>query len=74
MKYNFDRMYDRSNTNSVKWDNVKAVFGSDDVIPMWIADMDFPVCATDCAGAEETRKSTSFMVHSGRSKRHRSCC
>ena len=43
MKYDFDRIWDRSNNNSVKWDNVKAVFGRDDVIPMWIADMDFPV-------------------------------
>jgi len=43
MKYDFDRVYDRSNTNCIKWDTVKAIFGRDDVIPMWVADMDFPV-------------------------------
>ena len=43
MQYDFDRICDRSNTNSVKWDAVKAIFGRDDVIPMWVADMDFPV-------------------------------
>jgi cystathionine beta-lyase len=42
MKYNFDKICDRTNTNCVKWDAVKDVFGSEDVIPMWVADMDFP--------------------------------
>lgn len=43
MKYNFDQVYDRRNTGSAKWDSVRLVFGSDDVLPMWVADMDFPV-------------------------------
>ncbi len=43
MKYNFDQIYDRKKTNCVKWDAVKSIFGRDDVIPMWVADMDFPV-------------------------------
>ena len=42
MKYNFDLKCDRSNTNCVKWDAVKDVFGREDIIPMWVADMDFP--------------------------------
>ena len=42
MKYNFDLKCDRSNTNCVKWDAVKDIFGSEDVLPMWVADMDFP--------------------------------
>ncbi len=36
-KFNFDEIIDRHNTHSVKWDNCP----NDDVIPMWIADMDF---------------------------------
>jgi len=43
MKYDFDRVCDRRNTNCVKWDAVSSVFGRDDVLPMWVADMDFPV-------------------------------
>jgi cystathionine beta-lyase len=43
MRYNFDQVCDRSNTGCVKWDNVRTIFGSQDVIPMWVADMDFPV-------------------------------
>jgi cysteine-S-conjugate beta-lyase len=42
MKYDFDTLHSRANTNCAKWDFVKPLFGSDDVIPMWVADMDFP--------------------------------
>jgi cystathionine beta-lyase len=43
MKYDFDRIIHRENTNCVKFDLRKAYFGREDVIPMWVADMDFPV-------------------------------
>jgi bifunctional pyridoxal-dependent enzyme with beta-cystathionase and maltose regulon repressor activities len=42
MKYDFDRICSRQNTNCAKWDTIKAIFGSQDVIPMSVADMDFP--------------------------------
>ncbi len=45
MKYDLDNVCDRKNTGCSKWDGVKAVFGHEDVIPMWVADMDFPVAA-----------------------------
>lgn len=37
----FDQVINRKNTNSVKWDT-KRIYGVDDVLPMWVADMDFP--------------------------------
>ncbi|WP_323750439.1 PatB family C-S lyase [Marinobacter sp.] len=37
----FDQPIKRENTASVKFDVRKAVFGRDDVIPVWVADMDF---------------------------------
>lgn len=40
MKYNFDKQIKRENTNSVKYDLRRKVFGTEDVIPMWVADMD----------------------------------
>jgi cystathionine beta-lyase len=43
MKYDFDRIIDRRNTSSVKYDLREPVFGKKDVLPMWVADMDFPV-------------------------------
>lgn len=41
MKYNFDEIINRENTNSVKYDLRKEIFGKEDIIPMWVADMDF---------------------------------
>ncbi|WP_288352444.1 pyridoxal phosphate-dependent aminotransferase [uncultured Marinobacter sp.] len=42
MPETFDQPVERENTCSVKFDARKAVFGKDDVIPLWVADMDFP--------------------------------
>jgi len=41
MKYNFDELIDRTGTESVKYDLREKIFGKADVIPMWVADMDF---------------------------------
>lgn len=41
MKYNFDEIIPRKGTNCVKHDGLKANFGADDILPMWVADMDF---------------------------------
>ena len=38
---NFDKIIDRSGTGSIKYDRRKQVFGREDVLPMWVADMDF---------------------------------
>ncbi|WP_337018595.1 MalY/PatB family protein [Oceanobacillus massiliensis] len=37
----FEEIFDRRNTRSVKWDMLKEIFQSEDVHPMWVADMDF---------------------------------
>lgn len=39
--WNFDEKIDRENTSSIKYDLREKVFGTNDVIPMWVADMDF---------------------------------
>jgi cystathionine beta-lyase len=41
MKYDFDTVYDRTSGESIKWADREKICGSDDVIPMWVADMDF---------------------------------
>lgn len=45
----FDMGVDRENTGCAKWDSRQAVFGRADVIPLWVADMDFaaPQSVTD---------------------------
>lgn len=39
--YNFDKVIERRGTASVKWDQVETMFGQADILPMWVADMDF---------------------------------
>lgn len=42
MKYNFDKLTDRTKQNSLKWD-IK-----ENELPMWVADMDFEVAEPYC--------------------------
>lgn len=37
----FDQLINRKNTSSLKWDQLKTTYGKDDLLPMWVADMDF---------------------------------
>lgn len=41
MKYDFDSYIERQNTSSFKWDCNTELFGREDILPMWVADMDF---------------------------------
>jgi cystathionine beta-lyase len=40
-KYNFDEIIDRTGTDSIKYDAVPWFFGSSEILPLWVADMDF---------------------------------
>ncbi len=42
--YDFDRIIDRHGTGCAKWGELKELFGTTDLQPLWIADMDFAVC------------------------------
>ena len=46
MKYNFNKGVNRINTDARKYDEYKANFNTDidDIIPMWIEDMEFETC------------------------------
>ncbi len=41
MTYNFDEIIDRRNTGAIKLERRIAMYGSEDVLPLWVADMDF---------------------------------
>jgi len=49
MTYNFDEFINREGTLSVKHGLKEKLFGRDDIIPMWVADMDFksPDCVSE---------------------------
>ncbi len=40
-QYDFDKIVDRHNTGAYKYDGLQDNFGRTDVIPLWVADMDF---------------------------------
>jgi cysteine-S-conjugate beta-lyase len=41
MRWNFDETPVRKGTDSIKYDRIEETFGKKDIIPMWVADMDF---------------------------------
>ena len=41
--FDFDAVISRKGTGCSKWDGVEKVFGSGDILPLWVADMDFAV-------------------------------
>lgn len=41
MIYNFDEIIPRKGTNCIKYDALETIFKSPDLLPLWVADMDF---------------------------------
>ena len=54
--YNFDSITNRCKTNSLKWDGLKEKYGREDLIPLWIADMDFEVSPSIVKSLQERIK------------------
>ncbi|MHA1661597.1 MAG: MalY/PatB family protein, partial [Promethearchaeota archaeon] len=65
--YNFDEYIDRNNTRSVKWDEVSNIFQKPDLLPLWVADMDFlsprPVIDAIIRRAKHGVYGYSFFPH-----------
>jgi cysteine-S-conjugate beta-lyase len=60
MTFNFDAPVNRSHSDSIRWDR----YATDDVIPLWVADMDFqsPPCVID-ALAERVQDGVFGYTH-----------
>jgi cystathionine beta-lyase len=59
-QYDFDRVIPRKGTDCAKWDGARYVFGSRGVLPMWVADMDFPIARPI---TEALRKRTEHEIY-----------
>lgn len=80
MDYNFDEVIDRSRNRAAKYDERIKKFGKQDVIPLWVADMDFktaqPIIEALKAKAEEgifgytSRPDSYFEAIKDWQKRH----
>lgn len=65
MKYDFNKVISRSETDSVKWEFMPVVEGktNEDLLPLWIADMDFP-CAEPIIQALHKRVDRKIFGYS----------
>ncbi len=65
MPYDFDIVIDRMGTSSSKWSYAKKMTGYDDVLPMWVADMDF-ACAPPIVEAIKARAAHPIYGYTSR--------
>lgn len=56
MEYRFDTVIDRRNTDCSKWDRIIEVSGDEGILPLWVADMDFPVAEPITEALQERLK------------------
>lgn len=54
--YNFDKTVDRKGTSTFKYDKLEEFFGRPDLLPMWVADMEFATPDFICRAIEERVK------------------
>ncbi|WP_347549994.1 MalY/PatB family protein [Pseudalkalibacillus hwajinpoensis] len=77
----FDERIDRYETHSVKWDHTDAIFEKENLLPMWVADMDFkaPQAVIDALtkriqhgifGYSMPTEDTKSSIHSWLNRRH----
>lgn len=66
MKYNFDKVINRYNTNSVKYDFALENGKPEDILPLWVADMDFPAPDAVIKKLEEVSRFGIFGYSEGK--------
>jgi cystathionine beta-lyase len=63
--YDFNRIINRAGTASLKYDGREGMFGAADVIPLWVADMDFavPPAVTQALAARAVHPVYGYTVY-----------
>lgn len=61
--FDFDKIIDRRNTNAIKYTRLEEMYGSDDVLSLWIADMDLP-CPDEVSDALKERANHPIYGYS----------
>ena len=69
MQYDFDRAVDRRHSYSQKWDATARYFGRDDILPLWVADMDF-ACPPPVLSAPAARLKHGVMGYTFTAPEH----
>jgi len=65
MNSEFDRIIPRSGTSSFKYEGRTEIFGTDEVLPLWVADMDFavPAAVRDALAARAAHPIYGYTVY-----------
>ncbi|WP_353095481.1 MalY/PatB family protein [Tissierella praeacuta] len=58
--HKFDEIIERHGTDCEKWDMLEELYGSKDLLPLWVADMDFRLPSTIGKALEEKAKDNVF--------------
>lgn len=66
MKYDFDKIVDRRGTNSLKYDFARERGRREDVLPLWVADMDFPTAPSIRERLQKTVEHGIFGYSEGK--------
>jgi len=74
MQYDFNAPVDRSKNFSLKYDELKRVFGREDIIPLWVADMDLPTAQPIIDAIDRRNKQGIFGYTSRPESYFRSLC
>ena len=55
----------REGTYTTKWDDAKKKFGTDDLLPLWVADMDLasPLCVQDTLAKRAAHPVYGYTVY-----------
>ncbi|GBG12898.1 cystathionine beta-lyase [Novimethylophilus kurashikiensis] len=63
--FDFDREISRAGSSSVKYDGRRAYFGTEDVMPLWVADMDFaaPEAVTKALAARAAHPIYGYTMY-----------
>lgn len=69
MNYNFDEIVNRSKNNSAKFEEAYLHYGTNDIIPLWIADMDF-MTAQPIIDAIKERADQGIFGYTSRSEEY----
>jgi cystathionine beta-lyase len=63
MAYDFDTILSRRGTGSMKWDELDSRFGADNILPLWVADMDFAVAPGIAAAVQAKARLPVYGYH-----------
>lgn len=58
--YNFDNVIERRGTNCIKWDTVLKKYNDDNLLPMWVADMDFEILPEISKAVEQRARHLTY--------------